>query len=112
MSDFGALMSGTKKRTQTFSSDEIDAISQKLKGILITGDYSTSLGKKFNFYFTRGRSTNQIICLLSEYNYGEGEDDDNFEFVEENELDDVKAMTRALAKEFPTIDFVGSIENW
>ena len=114
MSDFGTMIIATKGK-DTFQQSEVNAVSQKLKEIIKNNDaYINYLGDPYEHDFHLVDGSTEIGVLLSEYYFGDEEDenDDLFSTIEEEELDDAKELAEKLSVAFPNYTFSASVEEW
>lgn len=114
MSDFGTTILAKKEDNSNFSSDDISDLSSKLKSILKDGEYGGALGDDFNHQFGEIEGSKSIIVQLSEYYYGNDDDEneESFEFVKDVELDQALELVEMLSMEFPDYRFEANVEEW
>jgi len=112
MSDFGTLLTATKKDRKSLSSEELTDLSEGLAKI--NSNYKTTLGEDFSSAFKTASDDTIAIVQLSEYYYsGDPADDEGlFEFVEETELDQAHEIAEKLAATFPDFEFEAATEEW
>ncbi len=113
MSDFGTIITATKKDDENFSSREAKKLSKALKKIIKVGEYSSAMGEDFDSEFNQEENSNSILVILSEYYYGsDNEDEELFEFVKDTELEEANEIAEKLKEDFKDYDFETNTENW
>lgn len=115
MSDFGTLITAVKK-SGTVSKNELNQLSDKLKSLIQSNeDYINYLGEPYEHDFDGvENSANEAIALLSEYYFGEDDDenDDLYQTIEDEELEDAKSLAEKLAGHFPEFSFEAEVTTW
>jgi len=114
MSDFGAYIEIAKKNNEPISLSEAEAINPLIEKMKESQEFSDSLGEDFLYNLTEIENSKESLLLtLSEYWYGEDDDEENFEFAEDNDLSQAQEISKILEKAFGTIfTFEAKFENW
>ncbi|MDY3538146.1 hypothetical protein PG275_09055 [Riemerella anatipestifer] len=114
MSDYGACINLTKKDKTPLTMEEIKLVKSELEKIKADSDFFDSLGDDFLFKTNEVANNNTKLHLVfSEYWHGEGDEEENFEFAKENDLNEVQKIAELLK---PTLnelfDIKPEFENW
>lgn len=114
MSDFGTLLSATKKDKSDFTNSEVNDLSSELRKIIKKEDFIDALGEPFGHDFIIDDDKKSAVAQLSEHYYGDDtkENEELFEFVEFTEKEQVKEIIKQLKSEFPDFEFTTEIEEW
>lgn len=112
MSDFGTLLIARKKDESDLSNSEINNLSSELKEIIKNGEFVNAVGEPFEHNFILDDDKKSAMVQLSEHYYGDEDNDELFQFVEETELEQGEEIIKKLSLEFPEIEFEISVEDW
>ena len=114
MSDFGTYIEISKKEEKPILPNEKEVIILAIKKIAENEEFTDSLGEAFLFQLNEVENApSKLLLNLSEYWYGEGEDEENFEFAKDNDLQYAQEIAKILEQESGNIfSFEAKFENW
>lgn len=114
MSDYGASINIIKKDHTALTGKEVEVAVSKLSAIITAGGYTDSLNAPFipEVNVVEGEES-LLHIILSNYWHGEGDDEENFEFAQDNDLGEVEKIAEDLQKEMGDAYIVnGVFEEW
>jgi hypothetical protein len=111
--DYGAILSVVKKDGASFTASEIDALSDGLDRLLEAGSFEDALGEPFVSVMEPPQDK-QLRFRLSGHYFGndEEENEDEFGFVEDVEIEEVQKIIAKLSVEFPELVFEAMVDEW
>lgn len=114
MSDFGTLLSATKKDNSEITNSEVNSLSSELKKIIKKGEFADALGETFEHDFVIDDDKKSAVVQLSEHYYGDDltENKELFEFVENTEKEQIEEIIEKLKIEFSDYEFETKTEEW
>jgi hypothetical protein len=114
MSDFGTLLTVTKKDNSELTNSEVNDLSSGLKKIIKKGEFTDALGEPFEHDFVIDDDKKSAIVQLSEHYYGDDltENEELFEFVENTEKVQIEEIIEKLKLSFPDFKFEAETEEW
>jgi hypothetical protein len=114
MSDFGTLLTVTKKDNSELTNSEVNDLSSELKKIIKKGEFTDALGEPFEHDFVIDDDKKSAIVQLSEHYYGDDltENEELFEFVENTEKVQIEEIIEKLKLGFPDFKFEAETEEW
>lgn len=114
MSDYGAAITLTKKDKSPVTQSEKDFVMAELEKIKAGNEFSDVLGGDFLFQVNEFSNDNTMLHLVfSQYWYGEGDNEENFEFAKDNDLAQVEEIGGKLQSIVgETFDLKPDFENW
>lgn len=103
MSDFGSFINVRKTDGSDFSQQEQEAVLSVMNELKESGNHKDFLGESLQFALASDEA--DLMCfIMTEYAYGDGDDEENYEFAEEEDstpIENVKeAMKSKLSSEF------------
>src|SRR5690554_7287172 len=107
MSDFGTLLTASKKDNSSITNSEVKDLSDELKTIIKKGDFTNALGEPFEHDFVIDNDKKSAVVQLSEHYYGDDltKNQELFEFVEETEREQIEEIIEKLKNEFKDFEF-------
>jgi hypothetical protein len=114
MSDFGAVITVTKdKFFSNFEQSEVDDLTMKLEEIIDSDDnYINFLADPYkSTFYALDSAQGELIVQLSEYYYGEDEEEDKelFATIRDEETEDAEDLAGKLSKIYPTYTLKGEV---
>lgn len=114
MSDYGASITLTKKDKTPLTTSDKDLVKTELNKIKANYDFCDSVGEDFLFEINEFANENTMLHIVfSQYWHGDGDDQENFDFAKENDLDEVQKIATLL---MPTLshlfDIKPDFETW
>ncbi len=93
MSDYGASITLIKKDRSPLTSTDKELVRSELNKIKTNNDFSDSLGEDFQFEINEISNENTVFHIVcSQYWHGDGDDQENFDFAKDNDLDEVQEI--------------------
>lgn len=112
MSDFGSAIIISKTDNSNLTTEESTTILNAVEKVKQNNKFENALGEPFKFSQVDAEE-NEMFFILSEHWYGDGENEENFSFVEEMELDEVESIADLLQTELEgTFEVKGDVMNW
>lgn len=111
MSDYGSILNIIKK-TGTIDPAEQDKLQVLLKSVIEAGKYEDALGTAFKSSGSV-HNGNALYVVLSQFWYGDGDNQENFEFCKEGDEFDALKLQDNLKQQLGvgyTVEW--SFENW
>ena len=96
MSDYGASIIISKRDKKAISAEEKTRILAELEEVQQLGEFTDTPGEDFLFEVTDTAEDTYVFVVLSQYWYGEGNDEENFEMAQENDLSQAEEIATLL----------------
>lgn len=96
MSDFGSVIAVCKTDRSQFSEAEKKEIIALFASVKEEGDYEDMMGEELKFDLM-GDEPLELVFMFSEYWYGDGDDEEIFEFAKENDFDQVEEIAELIS---------------
>jgi hypothetical protein len=114
MSDFGSYILISKKDGNPINQSDKESLNNAIEKVKKSDEFLDSLGEDFLFNMAELEGdNNHLILNLSEYWHGEGDDEENFEFAQDNDMSFAEEVEKLLEKELGNIFlFEAKFENW
>lgn len=116
MSDFGTTIIAKRNDGNSITDAELNQLSNSLENIISSDENLIDFtGDPYNdeFHFS-SNDNSEIWAVLSEYYYGgdEDEDQENYDTIVDEEMDDAKSIAAILEKQFPDYTFTAEVTEW
>lgn len=96
MSDFGSVIGVKKTDDSAFFADEKQSIVELFAAVKEEGDYEDMMGEELKFDLFSDES-NEMMFMFSEYWFGDGDDEENFEFAKDNDFDQIEEIAELIS---------------
>jgi|GEM_PF-5181689 len=108
MSDFGIIIKFNKDNA--ISKEQLANIKTAIQDEINTNEYTISIDEISEMEI-QDWGDNIPFIILKEY-YDDGMDEDLIEFINDNDLEEIKEIAAKLSTSFEDVEFIAEIRNW
>ncbi|MBT1705951.1 hypothetical protein [Chryseosolibacter indicus] len=114
MSDFGATLTLIKHNNREVTTEDRQLVNQELENFKAGNEFNNALGENFIYETLLIANDNTMLWIrLSEYWYGDRDNEENFEFAKENDLPQAEEIAIRLSRSLGKIFIIeAKFENW